>query len=46
MRSTGKRIIAEEPESPDRWLKEPWNNHQGAESDSADCGDDAGNRTE
>jgi hypothetical protein len=22
-----KRIIAEEPQSPDRWLKEPRNNH-------------------
>lgn len=22
----GKRIIAEEPQSPDRWLKEPRNN--------------------
>ena len=22
-----KRIIAEDPQSPDRWLKEPRNNH-------------------
>ena len=23
-----KRIIAEEPQSPDRWLREPRNNHE------------------
>ena len=26
-----KRIIAEEPQSPDRWLKEPRNNHEGTQ---------------